>query len=310
MAVGEVRKSAALRRRRTPILTSINAPSSPRASRLSSARNLQWRELLSTWLAPTLWGAWCLVIAVLAFRAPAGPPPASSLLMAVASLGTVAFAGGLHVLWNMVQRRRWTTVGDLWITTASLALAAAITFPNSPAPGVIVLWAGIVAFETAWWAAWRCADEPGNQVVLSVVAATDESTLEGQSGEAIFFGGEEQEEGAEEGETLEDEERPLLPDGVEQQWTRGVAASGVEWLEGLVRVNWTPRQKHASVPLSFCPPLASAPSVSAQSADGGDAEVVVAQTHTFGARLEVRRATASSLPDSLILLVRVNRDDD
>ncbi|HUQ72319.1 MAG TPA: hypothetical protein VM165_22525 [Planctomycetaceae bacterium] len=62
-----------------------------------------------------------------------------------------------------------------------------------------------------------------------------------------------------------------------------------EVIEGVVRVILPPGDRDATVHLSFCPPLATTPTVELEDVDGLGWELKVAAAYPFGLRLQIRR---------------------
>ncbi len=90
-------------------------------------------------------------------------------------------------------------------------------------------------------------------------------------------------------------------DCVLQQLVRVRDADGVEVVRGSLRADFIPGQRHATLHVGFCPPLASLPEVAAEPADGPDATVKVVQAFAHGARLEVRLAKAAAAPCHVLI---------
>jgi hypothetical protein len=104
------------------------------------------------------------------------------------------------------------------------------------------------------------------------------------------------EELAEEVEAVE-----TLDANVLQQLTRIRDEAGVETIFGTLRAEFAAGQRHATLHVGFCPPLAGAPTVEADPADGPDATVKIIQAFAHGARLEVRLAAPAAEPCSVLL---------
>ncbi|MDZ4685707.1 MAG: hypothetical protein SH850_11630 [Planctomycetaceae bacterium] len=62
-----------------------------------------------------------------------------------------------------------------------------------------------------------------------------------------------------------------------------------EVIEGIVRVTLSAGERDATVHLSFCPPLATTPTVELEDVDGLGWELKVAAAYPFGLRLQIRR---------------------
>ncbi|MGE4134297.1 MAG: hypothetical protein AB7E98_01175 [Pirellulales bacterium] len=63
---------------------------------------------------------------------------------------------------------------------------------------------------------------------------------------------------------------------------------GAEVMEGWVRVEFAPGQRHAAAHLAICPPFAALPECYAEPAAGPDAQVKVGQVLSHGVRLDVK----------------------
>lgn len=92
-----------------------------------------------------------------------------------------------------------------------------------------------------------------------------------------------------------------LDDNVLQQLTRIRDETGVESVFGVIRAEFAADQRHATVHIGFCPPLAGVPTVEADPADGPDATIKVLQSFAHGARLEVRLAESAAEACSVLL---------
>jgi hypothetical protein len=98
-----------------------------------------------------------------------------------------------------------------------------------------------------------------------------------------------------------DEAIETLAANVLQQLTRIRDESGVESIFGTLRAEFAAGQRHATLHVGFCPPLAGAPAIEADPADGPDATVKVVQAFPHGARLEVRLSVPASEACSVLL---------
>ncbi len=88
-----------------------------------------------------------------------------------------------------------------------------------------------------------------------------------------------------------------------QELVRLRDAAGAEFVRGTLRADFIPGQRHATLHVGFCPPLASLPEVAAEPTEGPDATVKVVQAFAHGVRLEVRLADpADSACHALIAL--------
>jgi hypothetical protein len=89
---------------------------------------------------------------------------------------------------------------------------------------------------------------------------------------------------------LEPAEPEMLPETdplIVQQMTRRREEQG-EVIEGWVRVEFQPQQRHAAAHVAICPPLARTPLCYAEPSDGLAAQVKVGQALPYGVRFEVK----------------------
>ncbi|QDT01189.1 hypothetical protein [Adhaeretor mobilis] len=89
-------------------------------------------------------------------------------------------------------------------------------------------------------------------------------------------------------EEIIDSEETRLGEEVLQQLFRVRDEQGYEVIYGTVRAGFVTGQRHATVHVGFCPPLAATPSVEAEACDFEEAKVKVAQAMAHGVRLDVR----------------------
>jgi len=95
-------------------------------------------------------------------------------------------------------------------------------------------------------------------------------------------------------------EQSEIPPGLIQQVTRTLEGDR-ELIHAVVRVKIAANDRLAVVHLSFCPPLAALPQLSAHSLDADEADVRITQAETFGARLEVRLPLANNTPRTVMI---------
>jgi hypothetical protein len=77
-------------------------------------------------------------------------------------------------------------------------------------------------------------------------------------------------------------------DSIVQRIVRVRDAEGVESVRGTLRADFLAGQRHATLYVGFCPPLARLPDLEAEVADGPDATLKVVQAFAHGARLDLR----------------------
>ncbi len=89
-------------------------------------------------------------------------------------------------------------------------------------------------------------------------------------------------------------EAPLLPAGVQRQWTRELLEDGRVKLHGLVRGRMEAGERVQAVHVEFCPPYAADPTVTAYVVEGAGVDVRVTQAACFGARWEWHRSASAA----------------
>jgi hypothetical protein len=77
-----------------------------------------------------------------------------------------------------------------------------------------------------------------------------------------------------------------------QQVQRGMDENSGEYCHGMVRARFVAAQRTETLHVSFCPPFLATPELHVEQIDGPDAQVKITQLLPYGARLEVRLASA------------------
>jgi hypothetical protein len=104
---------------------------------------------------------------------------------------------------------------------------------------------------------------------------------------------------------LDDEDEPEFLPEVElidsdeaqlTQWMSRRDTDDTEVIEGWMRVTFQTGQREATLHVSFCPPLSSAPIIETEDIEGSDVEIRVASAFPFGLRMTVRRSSALNEP--------------
>jgi len=158
---------------------------------------------------------------------------------------------------------------------AALAILASLTIRGTPAWGLILAWLLLISTESI---PWLLHYRPGliNTRWLHVLRPTVAPPAES--------------------------EQPEIPCGLVQQLTR-TREGNRESIHAIVQADIAANDHLAVVHLSFCPPLAAPPQLSAYALDADDAEIRITQAETFGTRLEVRLPAAKETPRTLLVEV-------
>ncbi|MDZ4658291.1 MAG: hypothetical protein SH868_12000 [Bythopirellula sp.] len=86
-----------------------------------------------------------------------------------------------------------------------------------------------------------------------------------------------------------------------QQIVRLRGADGHETIHATLRADFQAGQRHATVYVGFCPPLASMPEIVVEPSTGSAAEFKIVQAFAHGARIDVRLAQVAIEQTSLVL---------
>lgn len=97
----------------------------------------------------------------------------------------------------------------------------------------------------------------------------------------------------------------ILPDDVQQQWTRSRLPDGGEQILATLRAEFEAGQRTASIHLAFCPPLAEMPELEFEQVDGPDARIQQGELFRHGARLDIRLAEPAAEACSVVVEVAV-----
>ena len=97
-------------------------------------------------------------------------------------------------------------------------------------------------------------------------------------------------------------EHPEVPSCLVQQLTRTLEGNR-ESIHALAKAEIVSNDRLGVVHLSFCPPLAAPPDLSAHALDDEEAEIRITQAETFGVRLEVRLPAAKETPRTVMVEV-------
>ncbi len=272
----------------------MTAESSPDSSGAGAAQplvDLPAAEL-RRWSAGTLVGLlWCAAL-LIGWRRLAGSITVAlplALLLCVGGL-VVVVAAGVRLLRPYApagpgcSRPDWLV--PLLTTAAVLATGAALSLPGTETRGLVAFWAMLLGEEL--WAWWRPTwpRPPGGRKArpLSRPSGTgpDERPSARPEPAALSDG--------------------LPGDDVLQQLTRSQAADGSDQLCGWLRAPFAAGQRTASVHVAFCPQFGKTPELSVEQLDGPDILRINQTVHAFGARLDLKLASAAE--DALGVLLQ------
>ncbi|MBI3838323.1 MAG: hypothetical protein HY288_10380 [Planctomycetia bacterium] len=90
-------------------------------------------------------------------------------------------------------------------------------------------------------------------------------------------------------------------DAISQQVMRRRQSDGSEAIEGWVRAEFSPGQRHAAAHLAICPPLDRVPECFAEQMDGPAAHIKIAQVLPYGVRFEIKLDKPAEQASSVIV---------
>jgi hypothetical protein len=208
----------------------------------------------------------------------------AELLMLTAML--VGALTGFRRLWRGARITSFGRPGDLVIhalpSLAALLLAAAVSGPDAPVWGVIVLWSALASVETWFWSqltpVWRRVQSRRATTPPIVDHARDQAP-----------------------ETIESPPSGHFPPNRLQQLTRFRDEEGAEVIQGTLRAELKPGQRVHHLHVAFCPPLPSIPEFAFEQTDGPEAALTLGQIETYGARLDLRLASPAEEGERLVV---------
>jgi hypothetical protein len=180
----------------------------------------------------------------------------ASLMLAVA----VVFGG--RIAWRQFSATRFDSALAWGGTASIILLCVGCAWPNT---------------ESYWWLLWLPfvgTDHFSRRQFLKS-AASRSARPRGPKAEAIAAPN--FEDGESDGDVL-------------QTIVRSRDADGVESIRGTLRAEFAAGQRHATLFVGFCPPLARLPDIEVEVVDGPDATVKVVQALAHGVQLELRLA--------------------
>jgi hypothetical protein len=90
-------------------------------------------------------------------------------------------------------------------------------------------------------------------------------------------------------------------DAISQQVVRRRQPDGSEAIEGWVRAEFSPGQRHGAAHIAICPPLDRVPQCFAEQMDGPAAQIKIAEVLPYGARFEIKLDKPAEQATSVIV---------
>lgn len=159
----------------------------------------------------------------------------------------------------------------LWAAPTAVLLlwAGAVSLAGSDPVGLVALFGALLLEEGYSWGRWpRAGQVPPRRDAGELPATTPAELPAPAAGEFELL----------------DAERDAA---VTQHVVRRQPGTG-ETIEGWLRCDFEPAQRHATAHLAICPPLVRVPECFAEQMDGPSARIRVAQVLVYGVRFEIR----------------------
>lgn len=206
----------------------------------------------------------------LAIPLPAAALAATGVVAAVAAAASRWLAFDAESSIKLTAARRWMVFIP---TVAKIALAAAVSLPNSSPVGLTMLWIAVTAEEVWFWR--RSRRLHGLPNIERFRLPTPRS-----------------------GRVREDRVEPQKPhsattlpppsNDVVQRLIRTRSAAGIDRIEGWLKATAQPGERTFSLHVAFCPPFERVPQFTAIQSSGPPARVRPVQLLPYGIRLEVK----------------------
>lgn len=238
---------------------------------------LRWPRLVPAklpWLPCCALTAVAMLAALLLARRAAG-----ALVQPLAWPALFSLAAGVLLVRLLGHRgaieNRWSAVGHSGFTCALLVMLASLWLPQSAVLPLLICFVGLVGVE-AW--CWQAVLSLPKESPAMPASATEQSTA------------------------LDEGEEGFDP-GLLSHIERRALAEGGEQIVGSLVAAFATHQRTLDLHLPFCPPLATLPTVEAETVEGPAARVRVVQVLANGARLEVRLDEPAFEPTRVLVQV-------
>jgi hypothetical protein len=226
------------------------------------------------------------------------PLPVSALLL----------VGLLLVGLISVLRFGWWALGHLdgagptalhsgvWWAACSLALGCtgvALSISGTGLGALVSFWLLLLVSDAGAWY-WRFRRQPSPAGPGHPERGHTERghTERGQAAGPLVESGEHE---------LELDEGSLLPPEVSQQITRARPHQGLETVSGLLRGDFLPGQRSASLHVAFCPIFAERPVVEVMQTAGPSCHIKAADIQAHGVRFDVRLTSGGESSESVLI---------
>ena len=262
-------------------MTHVPRQTSIGTNRLSAAT--QWpRANWRGWLGIAAIGGLLVFAIVLVARRAAGAlvqsPAWQILLAAVCGLVVLRVVAHRHAV-----AQHWQRGGHVVLAALSLLVLAGLWLPDASAVFMLLCAVALLIVEALCWTELTRTLLPAVQVEAPSTILDEESA----SDTPLAL------------DDLDDEIDPTLLMAVQ----RNRQPDGGETIAGTLQAAFAAGQRTADLHLSFCPPLATLPTVEAETVEGPAARVRAVQVLSNGTRLEVRLDEPATEPTRVLVQV-------
>ena len=216
---------------------------------------------------------------------------ATLLIVATSAIRLMLLAGNQEK--NPLARLAWTCP-----TIAYLLIAAATSVPAIQGIGWGAPWAVIVATEIAWWLVWF-SHGPGQSSTGTVRRVSHGNLPAREAVQPDMFHDEPAVD------DVEAELNELLPPGTTRRASRSHKEDEGERLDVLMRLTFPEGQRSQFAHLPIQPPFPGVPVVSCHQLAGPGCSITIAESQSFGIRLELRLSQMPSEEVAIVLQAEV-----
>lgn len=214
--------------------------------------------------------------------------PLSPVMLGATGIMAATMAAGARRSTWPAGRDRFATTAIEWLPCAALiAVAAAVSLPESSPSGLGVIWIAIVGEEI-----WTWRQSRRRRVRRSPIEPPRANALPMPAQPEVH-------------EPLAPIARPAeapSPLGdVVQQFVRTQSAAGIDRIHGWLKTTLAASERNATLHVAFCPPFVETPKFTVLQTSGPAARIKPVQLLPYGVRLELKRLEPGDKTAAILL---------